>query len=197
MKRINILLMLIAMFVSTQAQTARTILDRTANVVGNKSGATANFSMTGKYGNSSGTIAIKGNRFCATTPQAIIWYDGKTQWAYNRQADEVNVSTPTEAQQQSMNPYQFITLYKSGFTLSSKTVGGQYQVHMVAQNASRSIKELYVLINRSYQPTQVRMRTDKGWTTINISNFKAKALSDSAFRFNAKDYPTAEVIDLR
>ena len=106
MKRISIIQILLAFVLGIQAQNARTILDRTANVVGNKSGATANFSMSGKYGNSSGTIAIKGNMFSATTPQAIIWYDGKTQWAYNRQTDEVNVSTPTEAQQQSMNPYK-------------------------------------------------------------------------------------------
>lgn len=197
MKRISIIQILLAFVLGIQAQNARTILDRTANVVGNKSGATANFTMSGKYGNSSGTIAIKGNMFSATTPQAIIWYDGKTQWAYNRQTDEVNVSTPTEAQQQSMNPYKFITIYKNGFTLSSKTVGGKYQVHMVAQNQARTIKELYVLINKSYQPTQVKMRTDKGWTTINITNFRAKSLADSSFKFNAKDYPTAEVIDLR
>ena len=197
MKRIRIILILLAIVLGIQAQNARTILDRTANVVGNKSGATANFTMSGKYGNSSGTIAIKGNMFSATTPQAIIWYDGKTQWVYNRQTDEVNVSTPTEAQQQSMNPYKFITIYKNGFTLSSKTVGGKYQVHMVAQNQARTIKELYVLINKSYQPTQVKMRTDKGWTTINITNFRAKSLADSSFKFNAKDYPTAEVIDLR
>jgi len=197
MKRISIIQILLAFVLGIQAQNARTILDRTANVVGNKSGATANFSMSGKYGNSSGTIAIKGNMFSATTPQAIIWYDGKTQWAYNRQTDEVNVSTPTEAQQQSMNPYKFITIYKNGFTLSSKTVGGKYQVHMVAQNQARTIKELYVLINKSYQPTQVKMRTDKGWTTINITNFRAKSLADSSFKFNAKDYPSAEVIDLR
>ena len=197
MKRISIIQILLAFVLGIQAQNARTILDRTANVVGNKSGATANFTMSGKYGNSSGTIAIKGNMFSATTPQAIIWYDGKTQWAYNRQTDEVNVSTPTEAQQQSMNPYKFITIYKNGFTLSSKTVGGKYQVHMVAQNQARTIKELYVLINKSYQPTQVKMRTDKGWTTINITNFRAKSLADSSFKFNAKDYPTAEVIYLR
>ena len=197
MKRISIIQILLAFVLGIQAQNARTILDRTANVVGNKSGATANFTMSGKYGNSSGTIAIKGNMFSATTPQAIIWYDGKTQWVYNRQTDEVNVSTPTEAQQQSMNPYKFITIYKNGFTLSSKTVGGKYQVHMVAQNQARTIKELYVLINKSFQPTQLKMRSDKGWTTINITNFRAKSLADSSFKFNAKDYPTAEVIDLR
>ena len=63
------------------AAQARKILDKTASIVGRKGGAAANFSISGKYGNTSGTIAIKGNKFRANTPDAIIWYDGKTEWA--------------------------------------------------------------------------------------------------------------------
>ena len=57
---------------------------------------------------------------------------------------------------------------------------------------------MYITVNKStYVPTQVKMRQSSGWTTIKISNFKATKLSDSMFRFNSKDYPHAEVIDLR
>jgi hypothetical protein len=41
------------------------------------------------------------------------------------------------------------------------------------------------------------MRQQKGWTTINITGFKQSKLSDGMFRFNSKDFPNAEVIDLR
>ena len=192
--------MMLVIAISAQAQTAtqaRQILDKTAAVVGNKSGAQAKFSMSGKYGNASGTIYVKGNKFCAQTGNATVWYDGKTQWTLNKQAEEVSVSTPSEAQQQAMNPYTFINIYKNGFTMSSKTVSGKYQVHLTAQNQQRTIKEMYLTIDKSYKPTQVKMRTDKGWTVINISNFQTKKLSDSYFVFHSKDYPNAEVIDLR
>ena len=192
--------MMLVIALSAQAQTAtqaRQILDKTAAVVGNKSGAQAKFTMSGKYGNASGTIFVKGNKFCAKTEKATVWYDGKTQWTLNKQAEEVSVSTPSEAQQQSMNPYTFINIYKNGFTMSSKTVSGKYQVHLIAQNKQRTIKEMYLTIDKNYKPTQVKMRTDKGWTVINISNFQTKTLSDSYFVFHSKDYPNAEVIDLR
>ena len=162
-----------------------------------KQGAQASFTIKGEHLNTSGTIAIKGRKFHASTPQAIVWFDGKTQWTYNKKNDEVNVSTPTEAQQQQMNPYKFINIYKTGFDMSSKNVAAGYEVHLKAQNQKRSIKELYITINRSYQPTVVKMRNDKGWTTITLSGFQTKNLSDSQFRFNSKEYPTAEVIDLR
>ncbi|MBR5929670.1 MAG: outer-membrane lipoprotein carrier protein LolA [Prevotella sp.] len=200
MKKIVYIFMMLVIALNAQAQTAsqaRQILDKTAAVVGNKSGAQAKFSMSGKYGNATGTIHVKGKKFCAQTEKATVWYDGKTQWTLNKQAEEVSVSTPSEAQQQSMNPYTFINIYKNGFTMSSKTVSGKYQVHLTAQNKQRTIKEMYLTIDKTYKPTQVKMRTDKGWTVINISNFQAKNLSDSYFVFHSKDYPNAEVIDLR
>ena len=195
MKRLLYIMMLL-LPLSLQAQTAKQILDKTAAVVGNKGGATANFTLSGKYGNASGSIAIKGKKFCAQTPQATTWYDGKTQWTYVKKNQEVNVSTPSPSQQQSMNPYTFINIYKMGYDMSAKKVGAGYEVHLKAQK-KQAIKELYVTVNKNYQPTQVKMLNDKGWSTITITNFKKASLSDTAFRFNSKDYPNAEVIDLR
>ena len=197
MKKLSLVFMLMLMSISIYAQNAaqaRKILDKTAAVIGRKGGASANFTVSGKYGNSSG---IKGNKFNARTPQAVVWYDGKTQWTYMKKSQEVNISTPTEAQQQSMNPYKFINIYKNGFKLGVKNVSGGWQVHLYATNQKRTIKEMYVTIGKNYYPKTIKMRQSNGWTTINVSNFKPKNLSDSMFRFNAKDYPHAEVIDLR
>ena len=202
MKKSFIITLLLAL-VSTlsfgqNASQARSILDKAASVIGRKGGATANFSISGKYGNSSGTIAIKGNKFRATTPDAIVWYDGKTEWTYIKKNEEVNVSTPTEAQQQAMNPYKFITIYKNGFNMSMTSTASDHNIHLVAQNQSRTIKEMYIIVDkRTNLPKQVKMRQQNGWSTINISNFKAVNQSDATFRFNSKNFPHAEVIDLR
>jgi len=207
MKKITaILLLMLCMIVATtqrvaaqNAAQARKVLDKAAAVVGNKSGASANFKITSaKFGNTQGTISIKGNKFCANTPQATMWYNGKTQWTLMKQTDEVNVSNPSEKQQAALNPYAFINMYKKGFNLAMTTKTTVYSVHLTAQNAKRSVQEMYILVNKkTYVPTQVKIKQGGNWTTINISNFKAKTLSDNIFTFNAKDYPSAEVIDLR
>ena len=155
MKKLSLVFMLMLMSISIYAQNAtqaRKILDKTAAVIGRKGGASANFTVSGKYGNSSGTISIKGNKFNARTPQAVVWYDGKTQWTYMKKSQEVNISTPTEAQQQSMNPYKFINIYKNGFKLGVKNVSGGWQVHLYATNQKRTIKEMYVTIGKNYYP---------------------------------------------
>jgi outer membrane lipoprotein-sorting protein len=197
MKRIIFTLICALSLANVSAQTAKEILDKAASVVNAKKGATADFVMSGKYGNAAGTISIKGNKFVANTPQAKMWYDGKTQWTYMTSTEEVNVSTPTEAQQQTMNPYRFINLYNMGYAMTKKEVKNGYEVYLKATNPKRTITEMYITVNNQFVPTNVKMKTAKGWTIINISNFRKASLPDKAFRFNAKDYPKAEVIDLR
>ena len=178
---------------------ARAILDKTSKVIGHKSGVSASFTLNNPTtGNVSGTIAVKGGKFNARTPQAIVWFNGKTQWTHMKKNNEVNISTPTQAQQQMMNPYTFINVYKTGYKMSSTKAGGSYEVHLVAQNQKRSIQEMYVTVNsKTYVPSRVKMKHNGRWYTVTISNFSAKKLPDSLFAFNSKDYPSAEVIDLR
>ena len=197
MKRIIFTLICALSLANVSAQTAKEILDKAASVVNAKKGATADFVMSGKYVNAAGTISIKGNKFVANTPQAKMWYDGKTQWTYMTSTEEVNVSTPTEAQQQTMNPYRFINLYNMGYAMTKKEVKNGFEVYLKATNPKRTITEMYITVNNQFVPTNVKMKTAKGWTNINISNFRKASLPDKAFRFNAKDYPKAEVIDLR
>lgn len=194
------LFVLFAAMVSAQsASQAMKVLDKTAAVVGRAGGAQANFSLSSKkLGSQSGTIAIKGNMFQARTKKAIVWYNGKTQWSYLKMTNEVNISTPTEAKRMSMNPYTFISMYKNGYTLSMEKKGGNYIVHMVAQNKKRSVQEAYITISkRSYTPSLVKMRQGNDWSSISVSGFKAVDQPNSKFTFNAKDFPKADVIDLR
>lgn len=199
MKKILALALVAMMSIGAMAQTAQQVLDKTAAVIGNKSGASANFKMSSsKYGSASGSIAIKGNKFNARTPQAIVWFNGKTQWTYLKKTNEVNVSNPTQAQQMSMNPYTFINIYKTGYKSSLKTVGSNYVVHLIANNQKRSVAEMYITINKkTHIPSVVKMRQGNNWSTITVSNFRAKSVSNSTFNFNSKECPGAEVIDLR
>ena len=198
MKRIGIIMVASLMSMGSFAQSAKAVLDKAAATITAQSGVKANFKMTTANGSTSGTIAIKGKKFYATTPQAKVWFDGKTQWTYLKNNDEVNVSNPTEAQLQAINPYNFIHLYKRGYTYTMNTAGNDYVIHLMASSADRKIKELFISVNKkNYQPKQVKMLQGKKWTTFDINSIKKESIPDSQFRFNAKDFPKAEVIDLR
>lgn len=203
MKKIFLILLLFVSFVvpasAQSALQAKKLLDRTAALVGNKGGASASFTVSSaKLGKNSGTIRIKGNKFQATTNSAIVWYNGKTQWSMLKSTNEVNVSTPNATQQAAMNPYTFINLYKKGYRLSMTSKGNVATVTMKKTGGNSSISQAIVQINkRTAYPIQVKLLQNGSWITISISNFKKQQLSDAVFVFQQKDYPQAEVIDLR
>ena len=198
MKKICFLITVALLSVATYAQTATSVLDKAAATVTMKEGVKADFKMSGSMGSTSGTIVIKGKKFHATTPQASVWFDGKTQWTYMKDNDEVNVSTPNESKLQAINPYNFINLYKKGYKATLNSNGNSHVVHLTASSADRKIKELFITVDKkTYQPTQVKLLQGKKWTVFDITNLKKQAAADAEFRFNAKDFPHAEIIDLR
>ena len=83
-KLITLFLLVVAVAVHAQsAAQARKVLDKVAAVVGRPGGCSAQFSLSAGKGRSfSGTIAIKGRKFYASTAQGKVWYDGRTQWSY-------------------------------------------------------------------------------------------------------------------
>lgn len=181
------------------AQTAREVLDKCAAAISSPDGVQANFKMNStQYGNTSGTVCVKGKMFHASTVDVKMWFDGKTLWTYVAKNDEVNVSHPTEAQLQSLNPYNFINLYKNGYALTMTNEGGNYKVHLKANDSQRKIQELDVTVNgRSYAPTEVRMRQGTKESVFVVSDLKQVKLGDATFRFDKSAYPDAEIIDLR
>ena len=203
MKKNILRVMMMALFAinslfTASAQTPKSVLDKTAATITVKEGVKANFKMTAGKGSTSGTLLLKGRKFHASTPVAIVWFDGKTQWTYVKNNDEVNISTPTEAQLQAINPYNFINLYKKGYDATLNKSGKDYVVHLTATDKNKKIQELFVTVNKStYHPTQVKLLQNKKWTVFDITDIKRQNIPDSQFQFNSKDFPNAEIIDLR
>ena len=193
---ITALLMLSA---TTFAQTALSVLDKCAATVAVKDGVSASFTMnSAQYGNASGTIAIKGQKFHMASNTTTMWFHGKTLWTYMASNEEVNISTPTAQQLQSLNPYNFINLYKSGYSYTMTTSASTFNVHLTSTNAQHKITEGFITVDKStYAPKEIKLLQGTKWTTFTISGLKAEKLDDSKFRFNSSAYPDAEIIDLR
>ena len=197
MKKIVFALSLMMACATAFAQTAKEVLDKTAAVVSNPGGISADFRMTGGMGSATGSISVKGKKFQASSPIATIWFDGKTMWTHVKKNDEVSITTPNEAQLQKINPYNFINLYKKGYNMTMSKGTATNTVHLTAQG-NQKIKELFITVDKkTYHPTQVKMLQGNKWASFEITNLKAETLSDAIFSFNSKDFPSAEVIDLR
>lgn len=194
MKKILSLIFAFSLSIASFAQNAMATMDKAVAAL-SKSSVSVNFKASGQL-NDAGSLQMKGNKYCARGSQAIMWFDGKTQWTYMKSTEEVNITTPNSKKVSGVNPYGILNLYKNGYTLTEKKVAGGTEIYMKA-TGSQGYKEIYVTLNAKLQPTQIRFMTSKGWTTVTLSNYQTKKLADSTFKFNKKQYPNAEINDLR
>jgi outer membrane lipoprotein-sorting protein len=61
----------------------------------------------------SGTFTLKANKFFLEVDDMKVWFDGKTQWAYVPQSNEVSITEPTENELAETNPLAILQSYKS------------------------------------------------------------------------------------
>ena len=188
---------------------ARKILDATANRLSSCGGIRAQFTATNligkqEQGSTTGTMCLLGKKFQMTTPDMLTWFDGKTQWSMQPGDNEVSMQEPTGAELQAMNPYACIGVYKKGFNYKKKEgqlINGKqgYKITLNAENKKQKVQEIYIEIDQDLNPVRVSLRQGKNnWTRLVITNFTTgHKYTDKDFTFPAKDYPKAEVIDLR
>ena len=152
-----------------------------------------------------GTVTMKGNKYYVTMSGMEIYSDGRTQWTYDKSANEVtvdNVNTSGSA----MTPQKLFTnFYDKDFLYKlngeKKEAGKTLQeIEMTPTDKTRPFHKVYVLVDKATKTIYSARFLEKTGNrySYTISAFKPSAsASDAAFVFDKKKYPGVEVVDLR
>lgn len=202
MKRIyTTCLIILTLFVSGHAsedKRAQNILDRTAEAYRQAGGIYIHFG-----GTQQGILALKGECFYLECGGVKSWFDGKTQWSYVEQNEEVTISTPSPEELQSINPYALINSYK---TLFQYRYGTQHSIKgrtgneiILTPRKKSDIQSVVIFISAEYHPLYITVKLANGETQeFRILSYQThQPYTDAYFRFDPKKYPNAEVIDMR
>lgn len=151
---------------------------------------------------SSGSFIIKDNKFVLEMQDIKAWYDGKTQWAYVQESNEVSVTEPTQSELAETNPMVILAGYKAKCNLNfSKTKSSQnYIVDMIPKQKNNDFTKIEVQVNKSTSNLiSIKLSTKKGTTTLlSLSNYqKGVKISDDAFVFNKTKFKGVLINDLR
>ena len=201
MKKLLTLWMLTLLPYCLGAQTdkkAEEILDKVLEKLSENSGIRADF-----RGTENGFLLLKGEKFYLNNKRVQSWYDGKTQWSYVADTEEVNISHPTSEELQTFNPYFILMKHKTNFDYTYKGnqtrngVKGHEIVLTPKQSGNREI--IRVFISHKHQPLAIKIEQDgRTLSEINVIKYQDdQKLADEMFRFNKSLYPNAEIIDLR
>lgn len=191
------------------AQTAEEILRKAESSFRNDGGIIADFQLSVENKNKKteqfdGTIKMKGSCFYIQTPDIKVWFDGKNQWTLLSNSNEVNLTQPSGAELDTMNPAVLFNLYKNGYK-ASKNNGDKlnspdyYQIKLLPVK-NGDVKSILVLIDKkNYQIKEIFMAlSNSSSNKIQINKYQTKqSLSDNDFKFSAKQYPDLDIIDLR
>ncbi len=187
----------------------RKVLDETYSQLTQAGGMTVEFTATtiiGKeaQGSTSGTMNMQDKKFCLTSGDAIVWFDGTREWCMRPGDTEATLTEPNAEEKEALNPFAYLQLYKHGYnckmkkgTLSNGKSG--YKVFMNASSKNAEIREAYIEIDHGYNLVRISFRQGKeNWMRLNINSIaKGKTFSDSDFIFPESKYPNVEIIDLR
>lgn len=204
-----IALLTLPAFAQQQVQT-KVVLDRAAAVFRKAGGVKAGFdvkvfSKGRPAGETAGVIQLKGEKFKLKTADVVTWFDGKTQWSYLPDSEEVNISNPTPAELQGLNPYALLQLYQHGYTCklgAMKSFAGKpvYEVVLMAVNRKQEPARMVAVVAKdTYRPLFIVVeQRDKSRSEITITSYQTgQKYADALFAFDKRQYPQAEIIDLR
>lgn len=215
MKHVTFLLLLSILFsvngFSQNDKKAQAILNKASAAYNSAEGVKCTFSLKilnskGYTQNiSSGTISLKGSKFKLVSDAMTTWFDGTNQWVYIRKNNEVNLSRPTEKELLMVNPINVFELYKHGYIckwLGEKIEGGKNvsQIQMKPSNKNEEIQNIVASFDKThFHPVSISITSKNKYRThITINSYTTgQTFSNGLFVFQQKEYPKAEVIDLR
>ncbi|MFD1632046.1 LolA family protein [Pseudopedobacter beijingensis] len=148
-------------------------------------------------------VQSKLNKYKVTLPNQEIISDGKSQWTYLKEDNEVQISE-IDNSADAINPAQIFTLYEKGFKYlyvgDSKSNGKNYHNLELVPLTSKSFSKIKLVVDKSTKLISSFSVYDKNGNiyTYIIKNFVPNVkVAPSIFTFDKSKYPGVEIVDLR
>lgn len=153
-----------------------------------------------------GNMKVKGKKFRLVLDKNTIINDGSTLYTYNKESNEVNLSDPTEMDQE-LDPSKLFTQYESGFKSSfvdekadaSGTVVQTVKLFPM-DPSKRAYHTVIIAVDKAkVEPKSIQvLYKDGNQVTYELKKFTANPeLADALFSFDKGKFPGVEVNDMR
>ena len=206
MKKMLLLLLLFSLPAVLQAQDATAFIERAVA----KLKADAAVHMDYSYAvydvdgvllrEDSGVMRIDGSRYSLLMDDMKVWCDGRTQWSYMKEVNEIYVTDASSGEAQSLSPLSIMERCRSGFSATMSASGGKVVVAMQSPGDDTGISR----VELSFDGASCRLLSMKVFMTNNgrveavMTNYAAKcSFPKSSYTCPVADFPTAEVVDMR
>lgn len=152
-----------------------------------------------------GTVTMKGSKYRVSIPGMEIFSDGRTNWNYDKSANEVTLKDVDAASGELTPQKLFTNFYDKDFLYKlngeKKEAGKTLQeIELTPTNKNRPYHKVYISIDKAsktFYSARILEKTGNRYS-YTINTFKpANAVTDATFAFDKNKFPGVEVVDLR
>jgi len=152
-----------------------------------------------------GKIWIKGNKYKIDLAASTIFYDGKTQWTYMKESNEVNITNPDPNDDNTLNPAKIFSIYENDFKIRFikerfEKNRALYEIELYPKDLKKDFTKITLKIDKDKKQIFSMKRFGKDGTDFYIEIFSLipnEELAESIFVFDKTKYPKVEVNDMR
>ena len=147
-----------------------------------------------------GTMKLDNERYSLIMEDMKVWCDGKVQWSYMRDIDEVYITSADSEEAQNLSPLYIMEKYRENYKVSLEDKGTTALVVMTAMDADAEVDRLELLMDKKnarlqslfiYMPAQGRIE-------VFLNNYVAKcSFGADEYVCPVDEFRTAEIIDMR
>jgi hypothetical protein len=143
-----------------------------------------------------GDLTIKGDKFRMTLGANETKFDGRTQWVFVSEYNEVSITEPTKEELREINPLAMIEYYVSKDKISQSDDGA---INFYPTNPKESeYFRIELRLNKTNLPSRLVIHQKNGdKITLVFDSLNKTKVSDDCFVFDVVKYPNVEVNDLR
>lgn len=150
-----------------------------------------------------GSVIIKGNKYYLDITGQIVICDGKTTWAYIKDANEVNIDN-VRTDDDAINPTKLMDTYNKNYKcklIKKTSENGKYvQIINLTPIKGKKYFKVRLTIDKAQQQIISSIVYDKDGTTYTylVTKFTSNIqVTDANFIFNKTNYPDVEINDMR
>lgn len=196
--------------VAQQDPQAKAAFDKAVNIIKHSS-VKMNFSTlvemptTKKKETISGTLWMKGAKFKLFMDGMTSYFDGKTEWVYQPENNEVTIASISGSEQQAVNPLAILSNYEGKsakiiFDPNIKSTASMETIDLFPTNLSANEFKIQLRLDKQTKyPQAITIFSRDGTRTyITLHSFEVvPTLSDDIFVFNLKAHHGISINDLR
>lgn len=150
----------------------------------------------------SGKAILRADKFFLEMDELMVWFDGKTQWTYMMNADEVTITEPDAEELAQTNPITIISAFRSVSNINfSKTKSNiNHLIEFSPKTKKADFNKIVVALNKtSNQLAYVNIYYKNGMSNeLKFTSYQqSKAVNATVFTFDKAKAKGAFVNDLR